>query len=480
MEMNSPTAENISVELHNKLARLKEAAENEPYPSLKVRQDRLRRVINVLIKNENRISETINADVGGRPEALNLLVDVMAPVRTLKYSLKHVERWMRPEKRKPEFPMGLIGGRAGIFYQPLGVVGNVSPWNAPVALAFSPLGSILAAGNRGFLKPSELVPHTADLIAAMVHEAFEPTEVDVVTGGVEVSQAFCALPFDHLVFTGGAGTARHVMKAAAENLVPVTLELGGKSPCIVARGSDLAYAAAKFANGKCTNAGQVCMAPDFAYVHTDDKQKFVDEVKAAVARMHPQYAKGADFTRVHLDRQRHRLAALVTDAAKRGAKVEVLDGTPIEALEGSDRFPPVLVIDPPLDSPLMHEEVFGPILPVISYDSLQNVAKVLSRLSRPLAMYFIGGTDAEKDFILKNTYAGGISFDDVMLHPFMQDVAFGGVGESGMGRYLAFDGFKTMSNGKGYAQRPWFDVTKYIAPPYGPGLANAMRKALRF
>ncbi len=476
--MNSP-APDVRADLLARLARLRAAHENDPYPTAAVRIDRLRRAVDVLIKNEKRISDTINADFAGRPEPINLLVDVMAPVRTLKYSLKHVERWMRPEKRKPEFPMGLIGGRAGVFHQPLGVVGKVSPWNAPVALAFSPLGSILAAGNRAFLKPSELVPQTADLIAAMVREAFNEDEVDVVTGGIEVSQAFTAVPFDHLVFTGGAGTARHVLRAAAENLVPVTLELGGKSPCIVVKGADLKYAAAKFINGKTTNAGQVCMAPDFAYVQASDTDAFVGEVKAALQRMHPQYAQGPDFTHVHLDRQRSRLAHLVADAAQRGAQVEVLDGTPIDQLATRDPFPPVLVINPPLDAALMHEEIFGPIIPVVSYDTLQGAAKVLAKLSRPLAMYFIGGSEADRDFILKNTYAGGISFNDVMLHPFMQDVPFGGVGESGMGRYLAYDGFKTMSNGKGYAVRPWFDVTKYIAPPYGAGLANAMRKALK-
>lgn len=478
--MDTPTAESINVELRSKLARLKAAASAEPYPSAEVRRDRLRRAVDVLQRSDKRIHEAINADFGGRPEALNLLVDTLAPIRSLKHSIKHLEGWMRIDRRKPEFPMGLIGGKAGVFYQPLGVVGNVSPWNAPVALAFTPLASILAAGNRAFLKPSELVPQTADLIAEMVRSAFDPTEIDVVTGDVNVSQAFVSLPFDHLVFTGGAGTARHVMRAAAENLVPVTLELGGKSPCIVARGSDLAYAAAKFANGKCVNAGQVCMAPDFAFVHRDDLPKFADEVRTAVKRMFPDYAKSGDFTRVHLDRQRQRLSALVSDAIGRGARVEVLDGTPVEELANCAKFPQVLILDPPLDAEVMHEEVFGPLIPIVTYDSLQGVADVLARLPRPLALYFIGGSAADKEFILKNTWAGGVSFDDVMLHPFMQDVAFGGVGESGMGRYLGFDGFKAMSNAKGFAQRPWMDVTKYIAPPFGPGIVSGLRKALRF
>jgi coniferyl-aldehyde dehydrogenase len=476
--MNSPTVDSVELELRSKFTCLKQAAAKEPHPTLEVRRDRLHRLIDVLVQNQKRISDTINSDFGGRPEALNLIVDVLSAVRSLKYASKNVERWMRPDMRKPEFPLGLIGAKAGVFYQPLGVVGNMSPWNAPITLAFSPLSSVIAAGNRAFLKPSELVPQTADLIADMIRSAFDPSEIDVAIGGVDVAQAFTHLPFDHLIFTGGAGTARHVMRAAAENLVPLTLELGGKAPCIVKRGSDLAYAAAKFAGGKCINAGQVCMSPDFAYVHHDDKEAFARAVKVAVTRMHPQYSRGPDFTRVHLDRQRNHLAAMVADAVKRGAKVEVLDGTPVDGLAVANNFPPVIVVDPPLDSAIMQDEVFGPVMPIIGYDSLQEVVDMLGKLSRPLALYFLGGTAEEKTFMLKNTWSGGVSFDDVQLHVMMQDYGQGGVGESGMGRYLGFDGFKAMSNAKAFAQRPWIDISKYIAPPYGPSLVKALRKAL--
>ncbi len=474
------TASDVTARLSALLERQRVAMREQPYPPLELRKDRLRRAIDTLITHEQRIVDAAHADFGNRHAALTLLTDVMAPVRTLRYSLRHVARWMRPDKRKPEFPMGLFGANASLFYQPLGVVGVVAPWNAPVALAYSPLGGILAAGNRAMIKPSELVPNVSAVIAEMTRHAFDESEVCVVEGEVDVARAFTALPFDHLVFTGGAGTARQVMKAAAEHLVPVTLELGGKSPAIVARGSDLDYAAAKIAFGKLANAGQVCMAPDFAMVHRSDLPGFVQAVGDAFRRYYPDVESNADYTRVHLPRQRQRLAAMVREAAQKGAKIEVLSGAAWSGLEQADPFPPVIVIDPALDTALMHEEVFGPVLPVVPYDDLPQAAGLLAGLSRPLALYFLGGSSADKDFVLKNTYAGGVTFDDVMLHPFMQDLPFGGVGESGMGRYLGFEGFKAFSNAKAVVQRPWMDVSKFLAPPFKPGLVRVMRRAIRF
>ncbi len=481
--MNSPISPTIALPamgLSDLLDRQRAAARTEPYPSLAVRKDRLRRAIDTLIRNEARIVDACHADFGNRHEALSLLTEVMAPVRSLKHALKNVERWTRPEKRKPEFPMGLMGARAYIFYQPVGVVGVVSPWNAPVALAYTPLGGILAAGNRAMIKPSEFVPTVSDLIAEITRQVFDETEVAVVIGEADVAAAFTALPFDHLLFTGGASTARHVLKAAAANLVPVTLELGGKSPAIVAKGADLAKAASKIVFGKLANAGQVCMAPDFALVHRDDRDAFVVEVRAAMQRFYPDVSNNTDFTNVHLPRQRQRLASLVAEAAQAGARVETLSGEAWDALPDTLRFPPVIVIDPPLDGRLMREEIFGPILPIASYDDLEDLPELLGKLSRPLAMYYLGGTQSQKDFLLKNTWAGGMSFDDIMLHPFMQDLPFGGIGESGMGRYLGHEGFKTFSNGKAVASPPWIDITRFLAPPYTPTVAKIMRRALRF
>jgi len=469
----------IDAELQVKLARLRDAAIAEPYPEVAVRRDRIRRAIDQLIRNEQRILDALMADFGNRPEALNLLTDVMSPIRSLKDALRNVQRWMRPEKRRPEFPMGLIGARTYIFDQPLGVVGIVSPWNAPVALAFTPLAGVLAAGNRAMIKPSELVPNVSDLIAEMIASAFDESEVAVALGGVDVARAFTALPFDHLVFTGGAGTARAVMKAAAEHLVPVTLELGGKSPTIIAPGADLAYAANKILTGKFANAGQVCMAPDFALVQREALPGLLAQLRATAQRMYPAFERSPDFTRVHLPRQRERLAAMVEEAQRRGATVEILSGGSVAELARRDPFPPVLVVNAPLDTAVMRDEVFGPVLPVFAYDTLPDALAMLRGLSRPLALYLLGANAADRDYVLKHSHAGGMTFDDVMLHPFMQDLPFGGVGESGMGRYLGHDGFKAFSNRKGVAHRPWFDVTRFIAPPFKPSLSRALRRAIR-
>lgn len=470
----------IQADLDARLARLRAAYEAEPYPSAAVRKDRLQRGIDAVLKNEKRVVDAVLADFGGRAEPTTLLADVMVPIRAMRYAKNRVEKWMRPEKRKADFPLGLIGSRQYIFYQPLGVVGIVSPWNAPFGLAYQPLAGALAAGNRAIIKPSELTPHTSALMAELTRQAFAEDEVDVVQGGVDVGSRFTALPFDHLIFTGSTRTARSVLKAAADNLTPVTLELGGKAPTIIARGSDLEYAAAKILGIKLTNAGQICMGPDHALVHRSDCEGFVKAAEATFKRFYPNYEKGTDVTCVFLPNQRRRLANLVQDAADRGARVVVTTGASIASLADTPNFPLVLVIDPPQDAAIMREEIFGPVLPVLSYDTLEDAVKQIRTRQRPLALYHIGGTQAEKDYVLRNTHAGGVTFDDVMLHPLMHDLPFGGVGESGMGRHVGHAGFLGLSNAKSVAHRPWIDITKYMNPPYPPAMTKIMRMALKF
>ena len=474
------SADEINADLHRRLARLRAAYEAEPYPSAALRKDRLRRGIDVLMSNEKRIVDALQADFAGRAEPTTLLADVMVPIRAMRYAIRHLDRWMKPEKRKADFPMGLIGAKTYIFYQPLGVIGIVAPWNAPLGLAFQPLAGALAAGNRAMIKPSELTPNTSALIADLTAKAYAVDEVDVVQGGIDVGSRFTALPFDHLLFTGSTRTARAVLRAAADNLTPVTLELGGKAPTIVAQGSDLEYAASKIIGIKLTNAGQICMGPDHAMVHHSDRDRFVAAVEATFKRFYPDYANSSDVTRVFLPNQRRRLAALVQDATDRGAKVIVATGDPMDSLAEIERFPLVVVVDPPADAAIMHEEIFGPVLPVLTYDTLEDAVRQVRTRQRPLALYHIGGSASEQQYLLKNTHAGGVTFDDVMLHPLMHDLPFGGVGESGMGRHVGQAGFLALSNGKSVAHRPWIDITKYLQPPYPPAMTKIMRWALRF
>lgn len=458
------------------LAVMREAAGREPYPDLATRRDRLQAAIAMILRNEQRIVDALEADFGGRPHALSLMAEVVAPVNSLRHAHKHVAHWMRPEKRPSMFPFGLIGGRGWVHHQPLGVIGIVVPWNVPMGIGFTGLAGALAAGNRVMMKPSELAPNAAELMADMVAQTFDASEVAVVTGGIDVARQFSELPFDHLLYTGGPGVARSVMAAAARNLVPVTLELGGKSPAIVAPGADLAYAAGKVVTGKFGNAGQVCMGVDFAMVQRAALPDFVRQLREAMQRQFPDALSNPDFTNVHLARQRERLLRWLAEAEQGGARLEMLGGATRSALTAEGKFPPVLVVQPPPACALSREEIFGPVLPVFAYDSLDDAIAQVNALSRPLALYFIGGSSADKRRILERTHSGGVTFDDVMLHPMMQDLPFGGVGESGMGRYLGRDGFKAFSNQRGVYQRPWVDVSRFWAPPYTPQLLRRLRK----
>jgi len=473
----SGTSEEIDRALYASLERQRSAMQAEPYPDARVREDRVRRALNAILVNEKRIIEATQEDFGKRPELTVLQADLMFPIGGLRHALRHVARWMRPEKRKPDFPFNLLGARTYIYYQPLGVVGVMSPWNLPFGLAYAPLAGILAAGNRAMIKPSELTPHTSAIVAEITAKAFAPEEVTVVQGGVDVASRFAALPFDHLIFTGGAPIARHVMRAAADRLTPVTLELGGKGPVIIARGGDLEAVAAKVVAVKLANAGQACIGIDHIRVHRSDRDAFVAAVKRKMAEFYPNFAGNPDVCHVFLEKQRRHLARLVEDADRRGVQVDILGGGDIARLADDPNFPLVLLIDPPADSEAMQVEIFGPVLPIVSYDTLEEAAQQIRSGERPLALYFFGGSKQEQEYILRNTWAGGVTFDDVMLHALMQDLPFGGVGESGMGRYGGHAGFKTFSNGKSVAHPPRLNLMK-MNPPYTAKMSATMRSLL--
>ncbi len=465
-------------ELEALLASQRAAVESEPYPSAQIRKDRLRRAIDALLGNEKRIVKAAQEDFGQRPEISCLQSDMLFPISGLSHALKNVEAWMRPEKRKPDFPFGLLGAKAYVFHQPLGVVGIISPWNVPFGLAYAPLAGVLAAGNRAMIKPSELTPHSSAVMAEITEQAFAPEEVTVVQGGVEVAGRFSSLPFDHIIFTGSAPIARKVMHAAADNLTPVTLELGGKAPVIIAKGADLDAVIEKIVPIKLGNGGQICMGVDHVMVHASDRDAFIARLKERVAQCFPDYAANPDLTYVFLPHQRKRLARLAEDAASRGVEIDIAGGGTLERLADDPNFPLTIIIDPPLDSAVMQEEIFGPVLPVVSYETLEEAARQVRSRERPLALYFFGGTSEEQRFLLRNTWAGGVTFDDIMFHTFQQDLPFGGVGESGMGRYAGRAGFKTFSNAKSVAHRPWIDIMK-MSPPFTAKMADQVRTLLK-
>jgi coniferyl-aldehyde dehydrogenase len=347
--------------------------------------------------------------------------------------------------------------------QPLGVVGIVSPWNYPYYLAMEPAVAALAAGNRVLIKPSELTPATSALMARLVSEHFRPEEMLVITGDAEVGKAFTALPFDHLFFTGSTAVGRHVAQAAAKNLTPVTLELGGKSPAIVDRSADLALTASRLAFGKLFNAGQTCVAPDYLLVPRELVEPLAQQILASMRRMYPRIAGNPDYTSIATPRHFARLQALLDDAAQRGARVlRTHDERPDDR-----RLVPALLLDVPADAQIMQEEIFGPLLPILAYDQPDEALAHVNRGDRPLALYWFGSDRAARDRVMRETHAGGVTINDCLWHLGQQEQPFGGVGASGMGAYHGEWGFRTFSKEKPLFIQSRFAGTKLFQPPYG-------------
>jgi coniferyl-aldehyde dehydrogenase len=440
-------------------------------PTAERRIDRIDRALALLLDNRRAVCEALADDFGHRSHDQTHMTDVMPSVRALRHARRHVRRWMRPERRPAGFPLNLTGARARVEYQPKGVVGLISPWNFPVNLTFVPLAGIFAAGNRAMIKPSEVTPATSALMADLLRKAYDEAEVAVVLGDAEVGAAFARLPFDHLIFTGSTAVGRHVMRAAAENLVPVTLELGGKSPVLVSRSADLADAATKVMNGKLLNAGQICLAPDYALVPEDRVEAFVDAARAAVTRMYPTLRENPDFTAVVNRRHADRLRGYLDEARSRGARViEINPANEDLSSPTAHRLAPTLVLGTTDEMKLMREEIFGPILPVVPYATIDDAIAYVNAHDRPLGLYWLGRDAAERRRVLDRTTSGGVTLNDVLLHVAVDDLPFGGIGPSGMGRYHGRDGFLELSHARPvFVQSPIRQAATLLNPPYGRG-----------
>ena len=364
-------------------------------------------------------------------------------------------------------------GRAWVEYQPLGCVAIVSPWNYPLLLTVSPLVDAIAAGNRVIVKPSELVPRFSAMFARLVADAFEPSQLGVVTGGADVAEALCALPLDHLLFTGSTAVGRLVARAAAETLTPVTLELGGKSPAIVCRDYDIRAAARTIAVGKFFNAGQTCIAPDYALVPHEQLDAFANAVIEAAGRMYPRIGGNPDYTAIVSDRHHQRLQDLMRDAEAGGARLLRLDDAVAER-----RIGPTVVLNPPLEGALMGEEIFGPILPVIGYRELSEAMQFVNDRPRPLALYPFTSDARQLSSVLRHTVSGGVSVNSTLMHVAQDDLPFGGVGPSGMGAYHGRDGFCRFSHARGIYKAGRFRGFEFLAPPYGRKMQMALKAML--
>ncbi|MAB14349.1 coniferyl aldehyde dehydrogenase [Parvibaculum sp.] len=469
-EQNSQEAdiEAISQSIRAILDKQKAAHIAEGPISAEKRIEWLDRAIALVVDNQKEIVEAMASDFGHRSHDQSLMADVMGSVNPLKHAKKHLRQWMKPEKRKVQFPLGLLGAKARVEYQPLGTVGIISPWNFPVNLTFTPLAGVFAAGNRAMIKPSEFTPATSELMARMFRSAFDETEVAVITGGPAVGQAFSKQPFDHLLFTGATSIAYHVMRAAAENLVPLTLELGGKSPVIISDTAKMDEAAAKVMTGKTLNAGQICLAPDYVFVPEAKLDSFVDEAQKSITKMYPTIKENPDYTSIVNQRHYDRINSYLDDAKQKGAKiVEINPANEDFSQQPTHKIPPTIVVNPTDDMKVMQDEIFGPVLPVKSYRSVTEVLDYVNGHARPLGLYYFGEDEKEERTVLDRTTSGGVTVNDVIMHVSMEDLPFGGVGPSGMGAYHGIDGFRTFSHAKAvYKQSNAKMVAEMFRPPY--------------
>ena len=455
------------------------AAMPEP---LSVRRDRLTRAIRLLLDNRQALSDAMSADFGHRSRHQSLMTDIAGSIGALKHARAHLDKWARPERRSPRFPLGLLGGRAEVRFVPKGVVGIVAPWNFPVSMVFQPLAGVFAAGNRAMIKPSEFTERTSELMAELAAKHFDPTELAFAIGGPEVGKAFSELPFDHMIFTGATGIGRHIMRAAAENLVPVTLELGGKSPTILGRSADVARATQRIATGKMMNAGQICLAPDYLLVPKDREEAVIEGVGKAVAEQYPSLLANDDYSSIVNGRNRDRLMSYLDDARDKGAElIEVNPAKEDFGASNGNKLPLTILRGVSDDMKVMQEEIFGPILPVMTYDRIEQAVDYVNAHDRPLGLYYFGEDRDEAEMILSRTVSGGVTVNDVLFHNAMEDLPFGGIGPSGMGHYHGVDGFRAVSHARAVYRQPKLDVAKLAGfkPPYGKATESSLRRELK-
>ncbi len=449
---------------------------------LAVREDRIKRVIALIKDNGDAFARAMSDDFGHRSREQSLMTDIAPTITAAKYCLKQMSKWAKSEKRGTTFPLGLLGAKAEVRYEPKGVVGIVSPWNFPVGLTFTPLAQVFAAGNRAMVKPSEFTEATSALMAELAPKYFAPEELVVITGGPEIGQEFCGLAFDHLLFTGATSIGRHVLRAAAENLVPVTLELGGKSPTILGRSADVKKAAERIAIGKMMNAGQICLAPDYMLVPEEMEEEAIDAVKQSVSAMYPTLLTNDDYTSVINARHRDRLKDMVEDAKAKGAEaIEINPANEDFSASNGHKLPLTILRNVSDDMTAMQDEIFGPVLPVKTYRGIGEAIDYVNAHDRPLGLYYFGEDAGEREEVLRRTVSGGVTVNDVVFHVSQDDLPFGGVGPSGMGAYHGIEGFRTFSHARSVYRQPKLDVAGLagLKPPYGKATQRALKTMLK-
>jgi len=445
------------------------------------RIDRLKRLKALIVENKTEFAKTTKREFGGaRSYEFSLFSEFASKVEAIDYSMKHLKAWMRPEKRKTNKPMNFLGGKSQVRHYPKGVVGIISPWNLPFGLTVAPLTSALAAGNRAILKPSEFVPETAALFAEIVPKYFPEDEVAVVTGGAEISQKFAALPFDHLLFTGSTNIGAKVMQSASKNLVPVTLELGGKSPVVIGRSAKLDLAGTRLTFGKLLNGGQLCLSPDYVIVPNELEEQLIARVVQEVQAMYPNITENEDYAGIINERHFARLQSYLDDAVAKGAKLTIVGANQTRASAGNRRMPLHILQNVNDDMLIMHEEIFGPILPVMTYSDVAEVPDMIEPRRNPLALYYFGKDKREQEYLLNHVQSGGVCINDITLHYVQEDLPFGGFGASGMGAYHGPEGFRSLSHARAIYSQTMIDVLPIVGarPPFGDKFRKNISKVL--
>jgi coniferyl-aldehyde dehydrogenase len=445
-------------------------------PSLQERRTDLTRLADAIGSNAGRLAEAISADFGNRSRHETELGEIVPAQSAIRHTLRHLARWMQP--KRVSVGLELMPATARILYQPVGVVGIISPWNYPFNLAIVPLVAALAAGNRVMLKPSELTPRTSDFLAEFLAGLFPSDKVATIVGGPDIGQAFARLPFDHLLYTGSTTVGRLVMQAAAENLTPVTLELGGKSPCILGEDAALPSAVESIVYGKLLNAGQTCIAPDYVLVPERNLDEFVKLAVDTTEKFYPKLAGNPDYTSIINDRHYHRVAQYVAEAKASGTRVVEINPRQETLPAETRKMPPTLVIEPGEDLALMREEIFGPVLPIKTYRGLDQAIDYVNSHPRPLALYYFGADAANRDTVLRKTISGGASVNTTLFHFVAENLPFGGIGPSGIGAYHGEFGFQTFSHRKGVFLQSRLSGARFLYPPFGR-ITNLMLKFLR-
>ena len=470
-------ASDTPAELHVVFQIQRAAYDAAPFAEWEERRSRLQRLRDLIKDNEAAIETAIDADFAGRPRIETQIGEIFPSLSEIRGAIKHGKRWMKP--RSAGVSKWFLPARANVVPRPLGVIGIIVPWNYPLFLAVSPLISALAAGNRAMLKLSEFTPAFSRLFQQLIASTFRTNEVAVITGAADVAAQFSALPFDHLLFTGSTGVGCKVMGAASQYLTPVTLELGGKTPVVVAPGYPIEHAVERVLVGKLLNAGQTCIAPDYALVPRAHLEKFVDSAKRQAQAMYHRGLDDADYCSIVNTRQYKRLMDYIEQARRAGTAIVPLFGG-AEDSEAKHRLAPAMLIDPSAELDVMREEIFGPLLLVIPYDAVKDAIAFINARPRPLAMYWFDNDGKRVESALKNTHVGGVCLNETLLHVTQEDLPFGGVGASGMGHYHGRWGFDTFSKLTPVFRQSRLNASKVFLPPYKPHVAKVLRLMKRF